>query len=255
MQGQRYHLLDALRGITIISMIVYHGLWDVVYILDVPVPWYFSKGAYYWQQSICYTFILLSGFCLSLGKRRIKRGLQVFLCGTLVSVVTILFLPDEQIIFGVLFMLGASMMLVSAGYTGFSKVPPVAGLLISGLLFLLTKPMKSGYLGIGDIRMWKLPEELYDRGYFMTFLGLKDKHFYSSDYFPLFPWFFLFLVGFYFYHYLQQRKQSEQQKRAGKEFPSIPVLSFLGRHSLLIYMLHQPVLYGIAMVVQLFMVK
>lgn len=250
MQEKRYHLLDAFRGITIINMIVYHGLWDVVYILDVPIPWYFSKGAYYWQQSICYTFILLSGFCLSLGKRRMKRGLQVLLCGILVSVVTILFLPDEQILFGVLFMLGASMMLVSAGYDGLSKVPPLAGLLVSGALFLLTKPMKRGYLGIGDIRLWKLPEELYDMGYFMTFLGLKDKDFYSSDYFPLFPWLFLFLAGFYLFHLLQKKGQ---QKRAGKEFRRIPVLSFLGRHSLLIYMLHQPVLYGVAMVVKLFM--
>ena len=94
------------------------------------------------------------------------------------------------------------------------------------------------------------PEELYDMGYFMTFLGLKDKDFYSSDYFPLFPWLFLFLVGFYLFHLLQRKGQ---QKRAGKEFRRIPVLSFLGRHSLLIYMLHQPVLYGVAMVVKLFM--
>ena len=44
--GTRYALPDALRGLTLISMIVYHGCWDMVYILGVDWPWYQSTGAY-----------------------------------------------------------------------------------------------------------------------------------------------------------------------------------------------------------------
>lgn len=65
----RYALPDTLRGLTLLSMIAYHGCWDMVYILGADWPWYQSTGAYLWQQSICWTFILLSGYSFSLGRR------------------------------------------------------------------------------------------------------------------------------------------------------------------------------------------
>ena len=46
---QRYGALDWIRGITLISMILYHGAWDLVYMFGVNWDWYRSKGAYAWQ--------------------------------------------------------------------------------------------------------------------------------------------------------------------------------------------------------------
>ena len=66
-KGQRCRALDWIRGITLVSMILYHGAWDLVYLFGANWDWYRSKGAYVWQQSICWTFILLSGFCWALG--------------------------------------------------------------------------------------------------------------------------------------------------------------------------------------------
>ena len=60
--GGRLQLLDVIRGITLLSMIAYHGSWDLVYLAGVNWPWYHSKEAFLWQQSICWTFILLSGY-------------------------------------------------------------------------------------------------------------------------------------------------------------------------------------------------
>ena len=57
----RVEWLDSIRGITLISMILYHAVWDIVYIAKVDWDWFKSDGAYIWQQSICWTFILLSG--------------------------------------------------------------------------------------------------------------------------------------------------------------------------------------------------
>ena len=57
----RYAGLDTLRGVTLVSMMAYHACWDLVYIFGMDWDWYGSFGAYLWQQSICWTFILLSG--------------------------------------------------------------------------------------------------------------------------------------------------------------------------------------------------
>lgn len=78
---ERLALLDLIRGIVLIEMILYHLLWDLVYLFDIHIGWYKSYRAYIWQQSICWMFILLSGFCWQLGKRHVKRGAWIFGCG------------------------------------------------------------------------------------------------------------------------------------------------------------------------------
>ena len=92
----RYALLDELRGLDLISMMLYHACWDLVYLFHADWDWYRGTGAYIWQQSICWTFILLSGFCFSLGRRPLRRGLTVFGCGWVVTLVTVLFMPEED---------------------------------------------------------------------------------------------------------------------------------------------------------------
>ena len=76
--------LDHLRGATLVSMILYHGCWDLVYLLGFDWEWYKGTGAWIWQQSICWTFIVLSGYCWSLGRHHLKRGLMTFGAGLLV---------------------------------------------------------------------------------------------------------------------------------------------------------------------------
>ena len=66
----RCALLDELRGLDLISMMLYHGMWDLVYLFGVSAPWYGSWQGELWQQSICWVFLLLSGFCLPLGRTR-----------------------------------------------------------------------------------------------------------------------------------------------------------------------------------------
>ena len=60
----RYRFLDLLRGLNLISMIAYHALYNLNYLYGHPMKWYRSTPGYIWQQSICWTFIFLSGFCL-----------------------------------------------------------------------------------------------------------------------------------------------------------------------------------------------
>ena len=255
--GQRYPVLDGIRGITLCSMVIYHAVWDLVYIFGMDWDWYRSDFAYVWQQSICWSFILLSGFCFSLGKRKWKRGITVWLGGVVISLATEIFMPENRIRFGILTLLGSSMLLVSMAETlgsmGESKEKQeflqgerrsfsLLWLSVSFLLFLLTRAVNTGYLGFADIRIARLPGEWYRMGDAGNFLGFTTETFYSTDYFSLFPWFFLFLTG-YFLHKIFVQK--EWMKRLG----SLPSMGrgcrLLGRHSLPIYMLHQVVIYGV----------
>lgn len=65
---RRSGTLDSLRGLTLVSMMAYHACWDLVYLYGMPWDWYRSFWAYAWQQSICCTFILLSGYCWQMGR-------------------------------------------------------------------------------------------------------------------------------------------------------------------------------------------
>lgn len=121
----RYALLDELRGLDLISMMLYHGTWDAVYLFGVAVPWYAGTPGRLWQQSICWGFILLSGFCLPMGHHPVKRGAVVFGAGALVTAVTLLFMPENVVLFGVLTLLGSAMILTGLLEKALQKVPPV----------------------------------------------------------------------------------------------------------------------------------
>lgn len=241
----RYDYLDTLRGITLISMIAYHFVWDLVYIAGIDWNWFRSGFAYVWQQSICWTFILLSGFCWALGRRRLKRGLLVLGAGILTSLVTWIFTYDERITFGVLTFLGVAALLLIPLDWILIKVPAGIGTFLCIFLFFLTKGVNEGYLGMGAVRVAGLPENWYEKGYAMTFLGFTDTGFYSADYFSLFPWIFLFLTGYFLYK-LACRK--DILNLISMKIPPMP-FSAIGRHSLLIYLLHQPMIYFGLMIV------
>ena len=236
---QRYHILDEIRGITLCSMILYHAVWDLVYIFGYNWKWYQSDMAFLWQQSICYTFILLSGFCVSLGKNKVKRGLVVFGAGILISLVTELFMPQNRIRFGVLTLLGSCMLIAAlAERTNVT----LWGMIINLLLFVLTRRINYGVLGFADVTVARLPRFLYNLGDFGNYLGFTEQTFFSTDYFSLFPWLFLFLTGYYFYKWMEEKQWLSSMTKA----PSLGAWwRPIGRYSLIIYLLHQPVVYGL----------
>ena len=184
--SSRYALLDELRGLDLISMMLYHGMWDAVYLFGVVVPWYSAGQGRLWQQSICWVFILLSGFCLPLGHHPLKRGAAVFGAGALVTAVTLLFMPENVVWFGVLTLLGSAMLLTGLVQKWLQKIPPAVGLAVSLILFALTYHTMDGYWGLGPLR-WALPQGLY-ANYLTAYFGFYPVSFYSSDYFPLLPW-------------------------------------------------------------------
>ena len=126
--GPRYALLDELRGLALISMIGYHAMWDLVYMFGLYAPWYGGTPGFLWQQATSWTFILLSGFCLGLGHHPVRRGLIVFGGGALVTLVTLIAIPQDLVLFGVLTFLGSAMILTGLARPLLEKLPAWAGL-------------------------------------------------------------------------------------------------------------------------------
>lgn len=232
--ARRFDSLDTIRGITLISMIAYHASWDLVYLYEVDWPFYHTAGAYWWQQSICWTFILLSGYCFHLGSHRLKRGLMSFGGGLLVSLVTVFAMPDSPIICGVLTLLGTAALLTIPLDRMLSRIPAGAGFAGNFLLFCLLRNVNAGFLGFEGWNLLALPDWLY-RNILTAFVGFPHDAFYSSDYFSLIPWLFLFWAGYFLY----------RLRRPDRGGVYLPVVTAMGRRSLLIYLLHQPVIYGV----------
>lgn len=234
--NNRLAVLDLIRGTALISMIAYHTIWDLVSLFSVSIPWFKTDISSIWQLSICCTFIMLSGFCCSLGCHRLKRGLVVFMSGWIITVATAFFMPDELILFGVLTLIGSCMLIMIALDRLFKRCSPVAGLIICMILFIIIWNINLGNIGIGSY-IYKLPHSWY-RNTFTAFLGFPAPSFSSSDYFPLLPWIFLFMSGYFLFGIFK--------KYGLLRFlhPSLfEPLQFIGRHSLIIYMIHQPVIY------------
>ncbi|MPM21434.1 hypothetical protein SDC9_67878 [bioreactor metagenome] len=227
--------VDMLRGFTIINMIAYHTLWDAVYLYDFNVPWFYGVGAYIWQQGISWTFILLAGFCWAFDRHPFRRGVIVLMAGALVTVVTTYF-PAGKIQFGVLTLIGTCILVMIPLQKLLKKIVPSLGLAVSFALFLLLRNISQGFLGFESLNLLKLPAVLHQNS-FTIFLGFTTPNFYSSDYFPLFPWLFLFFAGYFLYGIW-----SSHTHKAAIGKSHFKVLVSIGKKSLLIYLLHQPVI-------------
>lgn len=237
----RYLLLDTIRGITLISMILYHGCWNLVYLYGMEWEWYqFSKGAHVWQQSICQTFIFLSGFCFSLGKRRWRNGSVIFFSGILVSLVTYWFMPENAVRFGILTCIGSCLLITAFLDKIFRYFPKAQSTIVMLLLFLITKQVNSGWLGGRTFVLKMLPKEWYS-SFFSAYLGFPPESFSSTDYFSLVPWIFLYWAGYFFY--LSIKKKGFWKKEIMQL--KLPMITKMGQHSLFIYLIHQPILYMI----------
>ena len=175
-----------------------------------------------------------------MGRNHLKRGLMVFGGGALVTLVTLLFMPQNRVIFGVLTMIGSAMLLLIPLEKFLKKIPAEIGVSISFLLFLLLRNVNKGYLGFESINLWALPYSWY-KNLFTTFVGFPMPSFYSTDYFSLFPWFFLFLTGYFLFGVCTKNDVLQWKIFRVK----LPFVDYLGRNSLLVYLLHQPILYGV----------
>lgn len=232
---KRSSVLDILKSVAVVNMVAYHTLYDVVYIFGVPVAFMGTRASFVWQQAICWTFILVSG-ALSLSSRKpYRRAAVVFGCGLLLTAVTYTVMPSERISFGILHFLGAAAFLTALLRPVLNRVPAAAGAVVSAALFAVCYTVPHGHLAFFGT---KLPEVLYNARW-LFFVGFMPPGFYSADYFPLIPWLFLFWTGLFAWRIIGPKLA---------DVPRIGACEWISRRALLIYLLHQPVAYGILFV-------
>jgi uncharacterized membrane protein len=234
--------VDTLRGIAIVLMIFFHFVWDLDHFAGYEVnvlstPWQT------FARSIASLFIFVMGVSLTLSYNRAKqqaghsalfikylrRGGQIFGLGMVITVATYFFFRGRGfVIFGILHLLGASIILAYP-FLRYSKwVSLLAGLLAIGAGIYLD--------GLVLLFPW------------LIWLGVKQAGIYMVDYYPLLPWFGVALVGVFAGYTLYPQGISRfTLPDLAQVFP-IRELRFLGQHSLLIYLIHQPILIGLFIV-------
>ena len=236
MDKKRYLLIDGIRGLAVTSMVVFHFLYDVNIVYAKNPGWYAQAHIHIWQQSICWTFIFIAGFVWQLGqKNNFRRGIYLNLFGFAISLVTWAFIPTEAIWFGILNFIGCAVLLMIPLHKVMCKVPPIIGVTVSFISFVIFKNVQRGYLGIGEMKLLTMPEFLY-RIKVLTPFGFPYPGFASSDYFPIFPWLFLFFTGYFFYTIFE--KQDLWKNIA---YRKIFILSSIGKKTVWIYLVHQPI--------------
>ena len=231
----RFWEVDFLRGCAVVTMVIYHLLYNLYAFGSLNINLY-QGFWHYFQVATASTFLALAGVSLTLSYNRtlqqgkqpyftkyLKRGLRILGWGMVITVFTYFTLGDWYVRFGVLHCIGVSIIL---GYF-FLALPNDIFTLIISLLCLAVGHILSSYT---------FPFS------FLLFLGFMPHNFHTIDYFPLFPWWGVVLLGIFL------GKQLYPGYRRAFSIPDwsgalpVQVLSFLGRHSLTIYILHQPII-------------
>lgn len=222
--------LDALRGAFLLIMIAVHITYDLTELMCI-VTLKDTRLYDFFRDQAGVLFLLLSGICATLGSKPVKRGLQVLAGAACVTIVTVgmaalgLAGPEIRIWFGVLHCLGMCMLLWPL-----SRKLPTVGRLLLGIGIILL----GGYL-LDHLRV---------DTYLLIPFGIVPRHFASSDYFPLLPHFGWFLIGSVLGQTLYRQRQSLLPDKWSRN-PVSRSLMWMGRHSLIIYLLHQPVIYAV----------
>lgn len=228
----RFWEIDLLRGLAVMMMITFHILFNLMFFGEYPLV--LDAGFwFYFQQATAGLFFLIAGVAMTLSYARagdrsfwrfFRRGGMLFAWGMVVTVATLLFLREGYVVFGVLHSIGLSIILAYP----FLKRPLWA--LPAGALCLAV----GNYL---DNFTFSFP--------WLLWLGFVPERFYTVDYFPLLPWSGLILLGLFLGNLLYP---SGRRRFSLPDCPASPLLRgvmFLGRHSLFIYLMHQPVLLAI----------
>ena len=251
----RFYELDALRGFSVILMVVYHFLFDLDYFNIRPMPdWFWPQQLYGFP--ITFLFIFIAGISLalsasktknaqSLTQKMIKRGIFIFAVGLLVTVVTWIYPHDGAILFGVLHLIGVSTILAIPFLVGGTKDKTIekkaqfSGNMKKKNSVLIGFPLA---VGIMIIALSKIIEKISGPIWMIPF-GIHPDGFGFLDYEPLFPWFGVALIGVAVGFWLYPKG-----KRRFSVFSAEPKwlkgFSWAGRHSLEIYLVHQPVILG-----------
>ncbi|NLW48035.1 MAG: DUF1624 domain-containing protein [Firmicutes bacterium] len=233
---QRYWELDFLRGIAIVLMVVYHGLVDYSFVTGSP---FLITGIInlLWQDGTVILFLLLFGIGTVLStskhssqpkivfKKTIRKSSLLFLWGMIITAITFIFIRKEYVVFGIMHLLGTCTLLQYP-----LRKLKYLNLILGMIVIILGNYLSGCRFGFT----------------FLIWLGFIPKGGFSSvDYFPILPWYGYILIGVFLGNTLYPNGVSRLRIKDYSGFRIIKFLTFLGRHSLKIYLIHQPLFFAL----------
>ncbi len=233
----RVKILDALRGLCVVLMVIHHFNYDLVWLCGAP-EWIFTNPVLdFFHYVFAGLFILISGISSHFSRSNLRRGVKCFAVAMAMTVVTSLPFIDEPILFGVLHLLGVCMILYGLIGPVLDRIPKALAPVLWISLIVLSS------LLVNNTDIGRAARVLFPLGW--TYPG-----FYSADYFPILPWVFVFLLGTWAGFYVKAGRLPRWFYRF-----TCPPFEYVGRRALIVYILHQPVMYGAILLVKFLLNK
>jgi len=244
---RRIEIIDALRGLSVTLMVIHHMLYNLAAFLGAPW-WVYSNPVFSVLQAIFIgVFLFVSGVSSRFSRSNIRRGLIALALSLLISAVT--YFMKMPIWFGILHLLGLCMVFFGVTVKLWDMIPRKAAPVIFTTLIAASSLAKA-YANVTSEKLWVRnllsiigwrQTDKFD----VTLLPWDPGFVHGSyDYQTILPWLFVFLLGAWAGIYIKDRKLPDrfyEQK--------VPFFPKVGRHALLIYILHQPLMYGIVMAI------
>ncbi|MCX5495083.1 heparan-alpha-glucosaminide N-acetyltransferase [Kaistia dalseonensis] len=228
---RRIALIDVIRGGALIAMMIFHGAWDVSYFRIIRFDPGASIGWIIFARAIAGTFLALVGVSLVLSTRNgfklhayLRRLAMVAGAAALVSIATYFVLPQGWVFFGILHQI----LIASVLALPFLRLPPLVTLVSAAFIFVV--PFAFRHPIFAFPALW--------------WVGLAPESPPSFDYVPVFPWFGVVLAGLALGRFGVDQGWDRRLARWTPRFAIGRLLDFGGRHSLAVYLIHQPVLYA-----------
>jgi uncharacterized membrane protein len=232
--------LDIARGIAMIAMTIFHFSWDLEFFGYAPTGMTSQVGWKLFARAIAASFLLIAGASVMLAHYNGIRWLSfwrrfAFVAGAalIISVATYFTTPERFVFFGILHQIAAASLI--------------------SLLFIRPPSLAIALVGIAVLALpFYFRDELFFAPYFW-WSGLAPFDPPSNDYVPIFPWTGFVLLGMALTKLAVQSGWAT--KLASVKFTATRptgFMTFLGNHSLIYYLLHQPImmaaLYGLTLV-------
>jgi len=225
----RYAIIDSLRGLAVALMIAFHFCYDLTYFNYYTFDFYDDPFWLNFRSLIVSLFLLIVGVSLILVKKHsnsknkiIRRLIVLSSCSLLITAVSYFLFPGRTIIFGIIHFI------------------TVASLLS---LPFLRWPILCGVLGVSVIYIGTNISHVFFDQVAYHWIGLMTHRPTTEDYVPLLPWLGVVLCGISIGSFLNNTSSGKNILNSNINIPGISALTWLGKHSLAVYMLHQAVLF------------
>ena len=223
-------------------MVLFHFCYDLKFIAGVGLDWFEPPLQDVWRCSISWTFLFVAGCMCAHSRSNLRRAGEYGAVAVAIWLATTIAAVDIPISFGIIYCMAACTFVAwILQRAGALPAGPVAAVVLL-VVFLALQGLDSGRVGLGPLVI-DVPRELYESAW-LAWLGLPDASFSSGDYYPLLPYLALFLAGAAMGSYWKKRGYPRWATNA-----RVAPLNFVGRHALVVYIAHQPILLALSSLV------